>query len=236
MRAKWIALAVAGLLAAFAGACGSRSTATKTGPTRPSNAVPSGSLSRIPLGPPVVQRTFSGSTADGYKLRASFLIYRPAHAIALPSLPYDRRSSLSCPVDRAAAAVPVAFTLTNSSPHANVGLGTDVGLDVNPARNISRLKFDARLGGRLRCITTTAANAALYTALWNRANKPGSGERADFFVILPGYFASPHPYGDRAFLNTLSLDVFLYAKGMAGGHNRFRGSIPPREWFVRLVR
>ena len=115
-----------------------------------------GTRSRTPLGPPVVQRTFSDTTADGYTLRATFRVYRPAHANALPALPYDHRSSLSCPVDGTAdAAVPVAFTLTNTTAHASIGLGADVGFDVNPVRNISRLKFDAMLGNRLRCITTT---------------------------------------------------------------------------------
>jgi hypothetical protein len=191
--------------------------------------------SRTPLGSPVVQRTFSGTTVDGYTLRATFRVYRPAHANALPVLPYDHRSSLSCPVDGTAdAVVPVAFTLTNTTTHASVGLGTAVAFQVNPVRNISRLKFDAMLGNRLRCITTTAANAAQYTALWNRASKPGQGERADLYVIVPGYYTPAHPDGDRAYLHTLYLDIFLYANGHVPGHNRFRGSVPPHDWLMHL--
>ena len=207
--------------ALLVGACGS--------------APPARKRSGTPPGPSVVQRTFSDTTADGYTLRATFRVYRPAHVNALPALAYDHRRSLSCPVDEAAdAAVPVAFTLTNTTMDASVGLGTSVGFYTKPARNISRLKFDARLGNKLRCIATTAANAALYTALWNRANKAGEGERADLFVIVPDYYTSSHPDGDRAYLHTLYLDIFLYGKGDVPGHNRFRGSVPPRDWLVHL--
>jgi hypothetical protein len=200
----------------------------------PATAAPT---SHPALGPPVVQRTFSDTTVDGYTLRAIFRVYRPAHVNALPVLPYDHRGSLSCPVDGTTdAAVPVAFTLTNTTAHANIGLGTGVGFDVNPVRNISRLKFDAMLDNRLRCITTTSANAALYTALWNRANKTGQGERADLFVIVPGYYTPAHPDGDRAYLHTLYLDIFLYANGDIPGHNRFRGSVPPHDWLIHLGR
>lgn len=208
--------------------------ATRSPQTRPANTAPSGTRSRISLGPSVAQRTFSGTTADGYTLRATFRVYRAAHAKALPSLPYDHRSSLSCRVDRTDAAVPVAFTLTNTTAHAGIGLGTGLVFYDNPPRNISRLKFDATLGSRLRCITTTAVNAAQYTALWNRASKPGQGERADLFVIVPDYYTPAHPEGDRAFLHTLSLDIFLYANGEVPGHNRFRGLVPPRDWLVPL--
>jgi hypothetical protein len=189
------------------------------------------------LVPPVIQRTLSDTTVDGYTLRASFRVYRPTHVNALPVLPYDHRSSLSCPHDDTAdAAVPVAFTLTNTTAHANIGLGTNLFFDVIPARNIPRLKFDAMLGNRLRCTTTTAAKAALYNALWNQTSKPGQGERADLFLIIPGYYTPAHPDGDRAYLHTLYLDIFLYANGHAPGHNRFRGSVPPRVWLMHLGR
>jgi hypothetical protein len=187
------------------------------------------------LATPVIQRTFSEATVEGYKLKAIFRVYRPAHANALPVLPYDHRSSLFCPVNEATdAAVPVAFTLTNTTAHTSIGLGTSVGFYDNPARDLSRLKFDALLGNRLRCITTTAANAALYTALWNQASTTGQGERADLFVIIPGYYSRAHPAGDRAYLHTLYLDIFLYANGHIPGHNRFRGSVPPRDWLIHL--
>jgi hypothetical protein len=198
-------------------------------------AATAGTQSGTPLGQPVAQRTFSETTYDGYKLRASFRVYRPAHANAVPVLPYDLRHSLSCPVDGNTAAIPVAFTLTNTTEHANIGLGTGVVFDVNPASNISRVKFDARVGNKVSCITTTTANAAQYTALWKQASKPGHGERADLYVIVPGYYTHANPDGDRAYLHSLSLVIYLYADGEVPTHNRFRGAVPPRFWEIRLA-
>jgi hypothetical protein len=189
-----------------------------------------------PLGAPVIEKSFSETTYDGYRVRASFRLYRPAHADEPPTLPYDHRSSVNCSHGATDAVVPVTFTLTNTSAHASVGLGTDIGLDETTLRNISHLKFDAMLDHRARCITTTAANAALYTNLWNRPSEPGEGERADLFAIVPGYFGPAHPNGDPAYLRTLGLDVFLYANGEVPGHSRFRGTVPPTSWFLHLAK
>ena len=160
--------------------------------------------------------------------------HRNAPVNALPALPYDHRSSLACSVGNADAAVPVAFTLTNATGHASVGLGADVGLYSEPVLNLSRIKFDAMVGKTPRCITTTAANAALYTALWDRPHGPGESERDDLYVVVPGYYSAAHPDGNRPFLHALELGIFLYANGHVPGHDRFRGAIPPRESFIRV--
>ena len=200
-------------------------------------AAASGTASRTPLGLPVAQRTVSETTYDGYKVSATFRVYQPFHADALPVMPYDRRNSLACPVSGTAdAVIPVAFTLTNTSAHASVGLGADVLFNETTLRNMTRLKFDAMLDNKARCIITTVAKAAIYTALWNRPSKPGQGEHADLFAIVPDYYSAAHPKGDSAYLHTLSLAIFLYADGHVPGHNRFRGTAPPTEWFIALAK
>src|SRR5579864_7354167 len=104
-----------GLVIAFALVAGT------TAASAPATAAPE---DHPALGPPVVQRTFTDTSKEGYTLRASVRIYRTAHVNALPVLPYDQRSSLTCPVDENAdAAIPVAFTLTNTTARANIGLG-----------------------------------------------------------------------------------------------------------------
>ena len=186
------------------------------------------------LGQAVFQRTFSDTTVDGYRVRANFRVYRAAHVNALPALPYDHRSSLACSVGNADAAVPVAFTLTNATAHTSVGLGADIGIDSEPVLDVSRIKFDAMVGKTPRCFTTTAANAALYTALWDRPHGPGESERDDLYVVVPGYYSAAHPDGNRPFLHALELGIFLYANCHVPGHDRFRGAIPPRESFIRV--
>jgi hypothetical protein len=186
------------------------------------------------LGQAVLQRTFSDTTVDGYKVGANFRVYRAAHVNALPGLPYDRRSSLACAVGKADAAVPVAFTLTNATAHTSVGFGADIGIDSEPVLDLSRIKFDAMVGKTPRCFTTTAANAVLYEALWDRPHAPGESQSADLYVVVPGYYAAAHPGGNRAFLHALELAIFLFAKGHVPGQDRFRGAVPPNESLIRL--
>ena len=94
---------------------------------------------------------------------------------------------------------------SHATDHTSVGLGADVGLYSEPVLNLSRIKFDAMVGKTPRCITTTAANAALYTALWDRPHGPGESERDDLYVVVPGYFSAAHPDGNRPFLHALEL-------------------------------
>jgi hypothetical protein len=189
------------------------------------------------LGAPVVERTVSTKTLNGYTVRATVRVYRPTHANAIPKLPFERQRSLSCPtVGATDGVVPVAFELTNASLAVRTGLGIAMAIEPDLPVNISRVKYDATTGDKSTCIVSTPEKGAQYLRLWESAHRSGAGERAGFFIVLPHYFAAPHPDGDRAFLKNASLFVFLYANGRAKGLHAFRNTAPPEEWFVRLAR
>ncbi len=174
----------------FSDKVASAGTATPTPPTPPAST-------------PTAALTFSGKTPEGYSARVTIAGYHFAPATRLPALPFSGRKTLAaCRADATTdVVIPIGLTFVNTTPKFPAALGARGYLNwtENGQEYVELDNADGSCQEPGR-----SAEPWQYQIAWTPIPS-GKADRADFFLVVHGYYSPAHPTGDPAFLRTITL-------------------------------
>jgi hypothetical protein len=143
------------------------------------------------LGTPTNSETWH-SKYRGWTSTVKVVVYPPAHATAIPPLPYSHRTTLSCTLNPSSdAVIPVAYTVTNTTRGFPTAAMLTWSVENFAPETRQRDTEGYHLDFSDYCSPSSSATT---TGLQANPNVPIHG---DFFVFVPNFYSPAQRGGDK---------------------------------------